>query len=88
MFFVITFLILPPLIILFIVVEFKFSDWACRQFKFLECQLGKGVYLLLMMTIFLEKSNAVEVVLAISISPIILCVIGVGIYEIVENFKP
>jgi hypothetical protein len=88
MFFVITFLILPPLIILFIVVEFKFSDWACRQFKFLECQLGKGVYLLLMMTIFLEKSNAVEVVLAISISPIILCVIGVGIYEIVENVKP
>lgn len=88
MFFVITFLILPPLITLFVVVEFKFSDWACKQFKFLECQLGKGVYLLLMMAIFLEKHNAVEVVLAISISPIIACDISVGIYEIVENIRP
>lgn len=88
MFYVITFLILPPLIILFVVVEFKFSEWACKQFKFLECQLGKGVYLMLMMTIFLEKANAVEIVLAISISPIILFDIGFGIYEIVEEFKP
>lgn len=88
MFFITTFFILPPMVTLFILVEFKLSDFVNKHFKFLELQLGKGVFLLLMMCIFLEKVSAVEVVLAISISPLVLFDIAYGIYEIVKLNKP
>lgn len=87
MFFFTTVFLLPLLMLLFIFVEFKFSERINKNFKFLESQLGKGIYLLMLSAIFMEKKNSVEVVLCISMAPIYTFDILYGICEIFSNRK-
>jgi len=77
-----TFFTLPPLAALFAVVEFKKSKAVCTHFKFLEHSLGKGIYLLMTLAVFLENAKAVRVVIAIMLAPIPLIDIFLGVLEI------
>ena len=76
MFYFTTIIVLPALIALFILVELEVKkESLCKNFHFLELYIGKGMYLLLLSLMLLEKANAVEIIFGLAI--LVICVINI-----------
>ena len=81
-----TVLLLPALIVLYVLVELEVSkDSLCKNFNFLELPIGKGLYLLLLAIVLLEKTNTVEIIFGIAIFVISVLNIVVGVLKRNEN---
>ena len=77
-----TLILLPALIILYVLIELEVKkDSLCRNFNFLELPIGKGLYLLMLALILLEKTNTVEIIFGIAIFVISVINIVVGILK-------
>ena len=76
MFYVTTVAVLPPLIALYVLVEFGVSKSLCKNFHFLELYIGKGAYFLMLAFMLLEKLNAVEFIFGLAI----LVIFGINIF--------
>lgn len=70
-FVVTTFIVLPPLIALFFIVELKYSEWVNKHFKCLEHSLFKAIFLFMITAIFCQKARFIQVLTAVLIAPII-----------------
>ena len=83
MFYVTTIFVLPALIALYTIVELEiWKDIFGKNFHFLELPIGKGIYLLLLALMLLEKANAVEIIFGLAI--LVICVINI----VVSFIKP
>ena len=66
-----TLLVLPLMIALFVVTEFRVKPKVTvKYFNFLDSYLGKGLYLMLMQSIIMEKGTIVEWIFFIANSTI------------------
>ena len=75
-----TIVLLPVLIVLYVLIELEVSkDSLCKNFNFLELPVGKGLYLLMLAIVLLEKTNTVEIIFGIAIFVISVLNIVVGI---------
>ncbi len=80
MFVVITIFVLPPLITLFVLMEFKIKPQYFKlYFEFLDLPIGKGVYLIMMGFMIAEVQQITDAIFAILICLIGLCNIALGI---------
>ena len=87
MFHLTTLFVLPALIILYILVELGISkDGICKSFHFLEIYTGKGLFLLMLALMLLEKGNAVEIVFGLAIFAI--CVMNIVAQILNRNKNP
>ena len=77
-----TLILLPALIILYVLIELEVKkDTLSRNFNFLELPIGKGLYLLMLALILLEKTNTVEIIFGLAIFVISVINIVVGILK-------
>lgn len=80
MFVIITIFVLPPLITLFVLIEFKIKPMIFQvYFDFLDYPIGKGVYIIMMGFIISEVQQITDVIFAILICLIGLANIALGI---------
>ena len=85
MFYITTIFVLPALIALFILVELDVKKNLCQNFHFLKYPIGKGVFLLMLALMQLEKVKAVEVIFGFAILAISILNIVVGFLKRDEN---
>jgi len=74
MFVIITIFVLPPLITLFVLIEFKIKPMIFQvYFDFLDYPVGKGVYIIMMGLIVSEVQQITDVIFAI-----LICIVGLA----------
>ena len=82
-----TLILLPILILLYVLIELGVKkETLCKHFHFLELPIGKGLYLLMLALMLLEKTNIVEIIFGIAIFVISVLNVVVGILK--RNEKP
>ena len=89
MFYFTTIIVFPALIALFVIVELQPQGKLkviCENFHFLELYIGKGIYLLMLAMMLLEKTNAVEIIFGIAL--LVISVINIVVGFLTINEKP
>ena len=78
MFYFTTIIVLPAMIVLYILVELEIDVRLSKSFNFLELPIGKGVFLLMLALMLLEKTKPVEIIFGFAIFTISIINIVVG----------
>ena len=78
MFYFTTLIVFPALIVLYMLVELDVVKSLSKNFNFLELPIGKGVFLLMLALMLLEKTKPVEVIFGLAIFTISIINIVVG----------
>ena len=78
MFYFTTLIVLPALIALYTLVELEVFESLRKNFNFLDLYIGKGIFLLMLALMLLEKTKPVEVIFGFAILTITIINIVVG----------
>ena len=78
MFYFTTLIVFPALILLYMLVELDVVKSLSKNFNFLELPIGKGVFLLMLALMLLEKTKPVEFIFGLAIFTISIINIVVG----------
>ncbi len=80
-----TLFVLPPLIAMFALMEFKFKrEVLGKWFNYLEYPVGKGIYMILMALIIIEVQGITEIIFTVVL--VVFGIINIVVGVVLEKY--
>jgi hypothetical protein len=85
-FVIMTIFVLPPLITMFTLMEFKIKQPVLgKWFNYLEYPVGKGIYLIMMALIVIEVQGITEIIFTVVL--VVLGIFNIVVGVVLEKFQ-